>query len=287
MKTCLKLLTTVTAALVALALSSGQAYADTAWQVPEACGEQHRVQHSDATCLRADWNNSPGTWSGYPLGHKHCVQNQCSSYGMLYAGIDIKDEFDIKYKLVSGTRECNTHTSGKVRDIDCCINHGDQLCYKNQVEKNSSGQIRQAQVSSSGTVYVDRDVSTHEKRWEFCKDNAGDIYCEVDPEGDANTNPYNCGDHYCTIADCTWHFEQSEAHDECRTEWSGYSMSISATDGTSERCTVEVACETGAWTEPDGNNTARMIHKDNDFSDAVWNFDDLVNCEGALKIGSC
>ena len=285
MKMNLKLLMVAAAAFVTLALAAGQVVANQKWDVNSGCGSGHRISHSQASCLNAGWNNSPGFWSGNPGGCDYWLTGKCASYGLVYANVDLKDRLDHKWKLTNNSRNSNSGAMiiGKVRDIACCINHGDQLCYKNQIEKTSSGQIRHVTVTGSGYSSTMVNVSSHAKRYKFCQENPDYIYCEVNPDGDAFTAPsYNCGDHYCTVGDCTWHFEQSSAHDSCRTSSQyGYSMSISAEDGTSQRCTVNVQCNTGQVVD------SHAIHRANSFSAQVWDFDDLHNCSGDLQVGAC
>ena len=211
MKTGHKRLTGRAAALLALALMAGHAAASQSWDVSQACGQAHRIDRATATCLNGAWDNSPGLWSGYAGGSDHWVQSVCSNHGLVYASVDIAGQLDKKYKLDNAAKQTSISLTSNVRAIACCINHGDQLCFKNQVEKNASWEIRHVTVSGSGYSETTTDVSTHAKRYKFCQDHPNDIYCKVNPEGDALTNPYNCGDHFCTAADCTWHWERSDA----------------------------------------------------------------------------
>lgn len=276
----LKLLTMAAAAFLAYVSAVGQAAANDAWIVDSACGQGHRISHTDAKCLNGGWNNNPGFWSGNAGGADYWLQSYCYGYGLVYASVDVTDTHDRKFKLSTGSVESEgLYSPADVRDIACCINHGDQLCHKDQVEKNSSGQIRHVTVtgSSYSTTWV--DVSTQRKRYEFCTEYPDYIYCDVNPEGDAKRNPYNCGDHYCTVGDCNWHWEQSSAHDSCSPI---YTMSISAEDGTSQRCSLTVLCAPAA---ADASGT--MTYKANEFRSQVWNLDDLHNCNGTLQIGAC
>ena len=113
-------------------------------------------------------------------------------------------------------------------------------------------------------------VRTHRERWDFCRSYPNDVYCKVDPEGDALTRPFNCGNHYCTAGDCQWHFEQSNAYDTCQGE-DGNSepiYNISATDGSSQACRIEASCKTGEDTWANRTLLAE-----------VWDVDDIKNCK--------
>ena len=186
--------------------------------------------------------------------------------------------------MTNGTWQSGKSSFSKVRDITCCINHGDNLCYKDQVRKNSSNKIRHVTVTSSGHSTSWVDVSSHSKRYNFCKSNEDYIYCEKNPSGDAFTVPFNCGDHYCNAGDCKWHWDRSPAgkSDKCReTAGYGFEFSIDATDGTSQTCTVEVQCQTGEVVN------SHAVYQDNTFSAQVWDFDDLHNCDGTIQVGEC
>ena len=287
MKTGHKRLTGRAAALLALALMAGHAAASQSWDVSQACGQAHRIDRATATCLNGAWDNSPGLWSGYAGGSDHWVQSVCSNHGLVYASVDIAGQLDKKYKLDNAAKQTSISLTSNVRAIACCINHGDQLCFKNQVEKNASWEIRHVTVSGSGYSETTTDVSTHAKRYKFCQDHPNDIYCKVNPEGDALTNPYNCGDHFCTAGDCTWHWERSDAYDSCLSTGSGYSMRISASDGTSQRCTITAQCENGYSRAGENGAPDTLFYQSNEFSAEVWHFDNLVNCSGYLKVRSC
>jgi hypothetical protein len=288
MKMNLKLLMVAAAAFVTLALAAGQVVANQKWDVNSGCGSGHRISHSQASCLNAGWNNSPGFWSGNPGGCDYWLTGKCASYGLVYANVDLKDRLDHKWKLTNNSRNSNSGAMiiGKVRDIACCINHGDQLCYKNQIEKTSSGQIRHVTVTGSGYSSTMVNVNTHKKRYIFCRDNPDYIYCEVNPEGDAFTTPRNCGDHTCTVGDCTWHWNRSTADATCHEDFNPYSMSISAEDGTSQTCTIQVKCESHIEPAISGGG-GYMIYELNELSAPVWDFDNLANCSGTLQVGAC
>ena len=286
MKTNLKVLMVAVAAFLASALPAGQAVANTSWWVDSACGSGHRISHSSASCLSAGWDNSPDFWSGSAGGSTYWVQSHCSTYGLVYASVDVQNRQDHKVKLSNGNQYNGSLAVNDIRAIACCINHGDQLCYKWQVEKNGANEIRHVTVTGSGYSSTMVDVSTHKKRYNFCKGNPDYIYCEINPEGDAFTPPYNCGDHYCTVGDCTWHWNRSTADDTCHERFNPYSMSISAEDGTSQTCTIQVKCESHIEPAISGGG-GYMIYELNELSAPVWDFDNLANCSGTLQVGAC
>ena len=203
-------------------------------------------------------------------------------------------------------------TWGDVRDIHCCWNKSD-LCFKSQVEKDERNVI--TQVTKSGNSYTTRfvDVSTHRKRYDFCQANPDDIYCQVDPEGDANTEPEgpacaedsscNCGDHHCTVADCdsTWKDLNPNSTDRCKhiddPDWTQakakyaddiygdtgtYSSSIDETDGTSQQCTITTGCRAGTV----GRDTPYF--KTNTITDDIDELSFYLFCTGGvLQRGGC
>ena len=79
---------------------------------------------------------------------------------------------------------------------------------------------------------------------------------------------YDCGDHYCSIADCQSNWYRSDASDTC---------SLWSTDlqysGTQAQCVLTVQC---------GVNTYAV-------TEAMSDVDDLVACgpNGSLAVGSC
>ena len=193
---------------------------------------------------------------------------------------------DEKWKLSTGNKQTYGYEASNIRSIDCCINHGDQLCYKWQVEKNGANKIRHVTVTGSGYSSRMVNVSTHKQRYNFCKSNPDYIYCEINPEGDAFTPPYNCGDQLLYGGDCTWHWNRSTADDTCHERFNPYSMSISAEDGTSQTCTIEVKCESHIEPAISGGG-GYMIYELNELSAPVWDFDNLANCSGTLQVGAC
>ena len=280
------------AGLLVSALLAGQASAYEFWAVDSACGHGHRISAGsadwDANCLSAGWDNTPPFSSGVAGGSTHWVRSNCSQYGVVYVSVDAIDYLDSKIKLTDSAKFEDKHWTNNVRDIACCINHGDNLCFKRQIEGDW---IKHVTVSGGSWSDTWVDVRTQKKRYNFCQDNPDDIYCKVDPQGDAHVTPppLNCGDHYCTAGDCEWRWERSSASETCMGRlWPGWNMTISAEEGESQTCTVTTECNTGAIKWYDENQSGgEWIYDDATFSAEVLDMDDLHNCSGVLQVGAC
>ena len=202
------------ALFVVSALAAGPVSANTFESVNSACDQKYRMPHTTATCLDAAWDNTPPILSGVAGGSTFWAQNMCSDYGSVVASIDTINFLDSRWTLTNSSQERDQLSVYDIRNITCCIDRSD-LCIKKQVVA-TGGQITRVTVTESGYEQTAVDVSTHEKRYEFCEDNADDIYCENDPEGDAFTAPvYDCGADECTTEDCIAFWERSEAYDRC------------------------------------------------------------------------
>ena len=284
-----RFLAVAAAMLIVVALPKSESQALTGYEVGSYCGETIRHDHTYATCLTASWDNSAGP--------SYAIQNNCSSYGnvdvrITTSGDNIRDYIWI---LTDGNTHTYTLTSGSITGAYCCFDQSD-LCHKNQVEADSRGRIRQIYYEGSESGFNLIDVSTHQLRYDFCQANSDDIYCTVDPSGDANTDPNaecnedtdppcNCDDHYCKVEDCTSAYENSQASDSCTNDmFSNHSMSISATNGSSQNCTMEGQCRARIETvnrDPEPPYQ-RWVWDDVEITTDVENMDDLRNCGGAL-----
>ena len=182
------------------------------------CSASNRVSHSDSTCITATWNNAEGTFS---------VTSHCASYGSIVAHIieDTPTEPTVGQSLDASTwqtglrnRHVHLQSSGsssgigvtassstiaapspntnasttvsgtdsdrEITEISCCADVSD-LCYRGEVEA-TGGSIQRR---TSGTTYTDEDVATHAERYAFCQQYPSNIYCRVNPSGDALTAP--------------------------------------------------------------------------------------------------
>ena len=178
------------------------------------------------------------------------------------------------------------------------------------------GKIREITVSGSSYTTNWVDVSTHEKRYQYCQSKPNSIYCKNDPSGDAFTDPNpscevtetcNCGDHHCTANDCTSEWDGTtpatrglfvdsrtlDTHGCAPSTDSDYgshfSATIDATDGTSQSCTLQVVCGSsgGSNTYENGTWTYTRILKKVQFTADVDDIDNHYNCGGVLYEDSC
>ena len=280
----------VLAIFCASVLGANKAFADgspstNGWHNKGDCSQSNRVSHGDSTCLSASWNNSPGFWSGYPGGSSYSVSSSCYSWGKVIAHLDYKNRADYHVHLPNYGSYGSKHSTAKIRNISCCMNTS-ALCYKKEVEA-VNGKIYRW--TGTGTTMVEHDVSTRIKRYEHCQAFPWSIYCAVNPSGDALTRvEYNCGDHYCNVGDCKWHYMQSPASKKdgylynCALVEPALQMSIDANDGTSQKCTISVSCNTKRVERGRG-----YVWKDNTLTAQVWDIVKLRNCGGTLTMGSC
>ena len=273
-----------------------------------SCTGANRIRASDATCLSAGWDNSPPASSGVAGGSTYWIRNECSDYGSVVAHIDVKATDDYHWHLNNGDRQNGRYWLNDVRNIYCCYEDS-ALCWKNQVEADSTGHIvRMTEVSSSLVTGVSVDVSTHQARYDFCSDYPNNIYCVNDPEGDAFTEPpeptgpacaadssCNCGDHYCTAADCDTAWDASapvasaannlySPHACSGSSHDDYASSISATDGTSETCSMTVNCLKWTARNNAGNYGAFRVLT---FDREVDEFNNIYACSGVIKTPNC
>ena len=267
----------------ALAVSTGavrQAVADHYLTYP-GCNNSYRIYHGDSDCMHAWWNNSPKASTGVAGGSTWGVQGFCSEWGDVKAHIDIKSWTDFNIILEDGDKHRRKNGVAKINGISCCANY--QLCHKQQVEKDSRGYIKV--YSGTGTHYNDVDVSTPERRQHFCSrsENRGGVYCRNNLDGDALHAPeglvQNCGDHYCDVDGCRWNFEQSSAFRTCQGEDGNTepTYTISATDGSSQTCTVRASCKRPGMVT---SHNRYYTWSEMGISTDTWNLRRAVNCHG-------
>ncbi len=288
------------AALFATALAADRGLADTDCTPEmypiEGCTSNQQISVSDATCVSVSRKEEV---RGAFTFNKVAVENACSTHGNIVARVNVTTVTGTSggaKMCVSATRQ-SMETTSPISGIYCCFEGEGDLCWKDQVVANADGNIKRRSVSSPSTS-TEHAVGTHRQRYDFCQEHPDDVYCDVNPSGDAKLDPdggacgtgnqlaCNCGDHFCTVADCDWHFEQGGTKDECANREedprSSYAMSISAIDGSSQTCTLSTICKTGA-TDDDDN----AVYKETTVSAEVWNMDDLNNCNGELQLDEC
>ena len=202
---------------------------------------QYRLDYSLADCLSASWDNS-GRGSSFE------VTSECSAYGDVYARLNAEVEpapiegytlYNTTYVLRNGDTFSQRLEWANVTGWYCC--RGPYLCNKSQVEQDANGMIVSVSISAGGVTETEVDVSTYPRRFAFCEENPHDIYCIVDPEGDANRA--NCTDHACGIDDCTANWVDSQASDFCRAGSTG--DGITFVDGGFDfpQCSLSLTCQ--------------------------------------------
>ena len=277
-------------ALMAIVLPQRESHSVTGYDVESFCPETQRVDHTYATCLTGSWDNSES-------GTTYAVQNNCSSYGHVHAmiltsGSRIKDWIlDIDH----GNEYKITLKSGSTTGITCCFDRSD-LCWKSQVEADDQGRIRQVTITSSGSDATSHYVATHQQRYDFCQAYPNDIYCDVNPSGDALTEPTGtreCGGVQCTVQDCRDNFADSPATGSpgsctdlsiVTPEWNNPGESRPETAGeyplNDNNCRVSHATCTNSDGEEDDNV---VMHKDDGRGGSddvnIQDMDDILYCE--------
>ena len=278
----------------------------------EGCPSSERIATSvETSCLDYSYTNSPVAGVGFS-GATYEMENLCPDYGDLRVNIDLISASDYHQHLNDG-EEVTGGSAAKIRAITCCIEDSD-LCLRQQVEKNSDGNISRW---SGGLTFTNVDVSTHEARYTYCQEHPDDVYCEVDPEGDANTAPTctaegedeiegipecPCGDgdtkdRLCTADDCQTEFADSSSLSSGTTiggvtaycafstdDWADFEASV---DFSGLNCTIDTRCPTGSatWIDEDGNRVDDPIHRysETSITDTIKRIDTYVNCSGTLK----
>lgn len=257
------------------------------------CDKSFRVSHDSASCLHAWWDNTP-PYEFWDFGNqaKWGAQSFCSSYGTVGVHVDVKDGTDLHTYLSTGSKE-RSDADNKIRDISCCVNKGD-LCYKDQVEKHTSGtnagKIRRVIIESSGYRTAWWTVDNFNQRYQLCMTYPDNVYCKNDPEGDAQTivledTPTSelrqrecggegqlectCGDRLCDHGDCRWHWNKSAASDSCSVTRSGTGVTMPAYH--TWECRVVAYCDSKYVT----------------YSSHPAHLRNLVLCDGELKRDSC
>ena len=172
-----------------------------------ACSAENRVDHRDAECLYAWWNNR-GLFKKSP----YHVSNQCSAYGKVVAKVDLVSASDRTIHLDDGLPR-DGDTSHRIRGISCCSDTG-ALCNRSDV------------VTDTGCLSRFRRTSS-----------------------------------------AAWSCMNATA--------------AAAISGDNYNCTVRARCRSGEvlYNRPVYRNTSITV--------AWLDLDDVHNCDGTLKRGSC
>ena len=127
----------VLAAILTLLLSADAAEA--------SCGKGSRVDHRDAECLSANWDNR-----GVLRKSPYHVRNMCPDYGRVVAKVDLRSAMDRTLHLDDGDwRDGSTIHS--IRGISCCSDSGD-LCNRSDVLNDEGCLARFLQASSAAAT---------------------------------------------------------------------------------------------------------------------------------------
>ena len=110
-----------------------------------SCGKGNRVDHRDAECLSASWNNR-----GVLRKSPYHVRNMCPEYGSVVAKVDLESAMDRTLRLDDGEWRDGS-TIHRVRGISCCSDTSD-LCNRSDVLTDAGCLARFRQVSpAAGT----------------------------------------------------------------------------------------------------------------------------------------
>ncbi len=91
-----------------------------------ACDGNKRVDHRNAECLDAWWDNR-----GVLRKNRYRVQNMCADYGKVVAKVDLKSARDRTLHLTNGNRRYG-RTLHAIRGVSCCADLGN-LCNRSDV----------------------------------------------------------------------------------------------------------------------------------------------------------
>ena len=109
-----------------------------------SCSPGDRVNHRDAECLSASWNNR-----GVLKKSPYHVRNMCPEYGKVVAKVDLKSAMDRTLHLDDGSQRDGS-TVHRIRGISCCSDSG-ALCNRSDVVTDA-GCLGAFQASESGVL---------------------------------------------------------------------------------------------------------------------------------------
>ena len=114
-----------------------------------SCGSGSRVNHRDAECLSASWNNR-----GVLKKSPYHVRNMCPEYGKVVAKVDLVSAMDRTLHLDDGSQRDGS-TIHRIRGISCCSDIG-ELCNRSDVVTDAGCVAQFNRVSSAAWTCVDR-----------------------------------------------------------------------------------------------------------------------------------
>ena len=268
------------------------------------CDKWARISTSSATCLSSESEGfliSEG-------GRAYWARNECSDYGTVIAHHDLALYSDAHWHLEDGQKYRVTGRASVGRSITCCVDESD-LCWKDQVEKNASNKVRVIILHSGSYDTGHVDVSTHEQRYNLCRDGSpyeDTIYCEEDPEGDAHVLPASlagnmnywsvedlrarpcgganqptcsCDSRICDYFDCerNWNLNNLEREDFPKCNKFSH-LRYEDYNEEAERCEFSVSCNTGKYRLA---SPSYYVPQSNwvDISEQSWNLRHLNLCK--------
>lgn len=151
------------------------------------CSGLARVDVSEATCLTGAVTSETSTLGG--TKYSAWAESACSAYGTIKAAI-FRNQYSAEghFVLDDATRQSLNDSSVTLAAIACCWSDS-ALCFKDQVEPDADGMITRRSREVSTSWEQKQDVSTAWKRYNYCSESPDEIYCTVDPSGDAKTQP--------------------------------------------------------------------------------------------------
>ena len=133
-------------ALAMVAALAGQAHA--------SCGSSQRIDHDDANCLDAGWNNS----TDWASNGKVWARNECPDHGTVVAKVDIKDGKDKTWYLHDGDKKSEGTSLLNTRNVYCCADKSD-LCDTSEINADSC--LDRFRDSSANTTCQDMSASVN------------------------------------------------------------------------------------------------------------------------------
>ena len=135
-------------AVLALALTAalaGQTHAG-------SCEGSDRIDHDDADCLHADWDNNYDGWSS----GKVWAWSNCEDRGTVVAKVDLKAAKDLTWYIKSSKKFNKKLGPVDVRNVWCCADLSD-LC--NESEVNDADCLAEFHDSSAADTCSDEIVT--------------------------------------------------------------------------------------------------------------------------------
>ena len=117
-----------------------------------SCSPGDRVDHKDAECLSASWNNR-----GVLKKSPYHVRNMCPEYGKVVAKVDLVSAMDRTLHLDDGSQRDGS-TTHRIRGISCCSDTG-ELCNRSDVVTDAGCVAQFNRVSSAAWTCVDETAS--------------------------------------------------------------------------------------------------------------------------------